>query len=127
MIGTNNIGYRKDTPEQTLAGIRSNLRTIKHQMPDAKILLLSIFPRGDGANDPVRIANAEVSAHFPALAVADPAVFHLDINQAFLDDQGNIPRELMPDLLHPNTGGYKVWAAAMEPTLSALLNDEPVQ
>ena len=33
----------------------------------------------------------------------------------------------MPDLLHPNTEGYAVWAAAMEPTLSALLKDQPVQ
>lgn len=127
MIGTNNTHVGQDAPEQTFAGIQSNLRTIQHQLPNAKILLLSIFPRGEGPEDPLRQRNEQVNAMLPALAAADPMVVHLDINEAFLDEAGRLPRELMPDLLHPNTEGYKVWAAAMEPTLSALLNDEPVQ
>lgn len=58
---------------------------------------------------------------------ADPSVVLLNINEHFLDEVGGLPRALMPDLLHPNTAGYQVWAAAIEPTLSQLLNDEPVQ
>lgn len=127
MIGTNNTHVTKDAPEETLAGIESNLRTIRHQMPNAKVLLLSIFPRGEGAEDPLRQINERVNARLPELADADSAVFLLNINEHFLDESGRLPRALMPDLLHPNTEGYKVWAAAMEPTLSALFNDEPVQ
>lgn len=127
MIGTNNTHVGEDVPEETLAGIESNLRTIRHHMPNAKVLLLSIFPRGESPEDPLRQINQQVNAQLPALAARDAAVFHLDINEQFLDDEGRLPREWMPDLLHPNTNGYEVWAAAMEPTLSQLLNDQPVQ
>ena len=127
MIGTNNTHVTKDAPEETFAGIESNLRTIRHHMPNAKVLLLSIFPRGEGPEDPLRQINEQVNAKLPELAGRDAAVFHLDINEHFLDDEGRLPREWMPDLLHPNTKGYEVWAAAMEPTLSQLLNDQPVQ
>ena len=127
MIGTNNTGTKQDAPEDTLAGIASNLRTIRYHLPNAKILLLSIFPRGEGPEDPMRKINAQVNAGLPLLADADPAVTHLDINANFLDAEGGLRRSLMPDLLHPNTEGYAVWAAAMEPTLSRLLNDEPIQ
>ena len=85
------------------------------------------LPSRGGAEDPLRQINEQVNARLPALAVADPFVSHLNINEAFLDEDGGLSRELMPDLLHLNTAGYEVWAAAMEPALSALLNDEPVQ
>lgn len=126
MIGTNNTHAGEDAPEETLAGIASNLRTIRHHLPNAKVLLLSIFPRGEGPEDTFRQINDQVNARLPELADADPAVTHLDINGQFLDDQGRLSRELMPDLLHPNTAGYRVWATAMEPFLSQLLGDSPV-
>jgi len=127
MIGTNNTQAAKDAPADTLAGIASNLRTIRFHLPNANVLLLSIFPRGAGPEDPWRKINGQINARLPALAEADPMVTHLDINQHFLDSEGNLPRELMPDLLHPNTEGYAVWAAAMEPMLSALMEDEPIR
>lgn len=127
MIGTNNTHVTRDAPEETFAGIASNLRTIRHHLPNAKVLLLSIFPRGEGPDDPLRKINEAVNARLPELAEADPAVTHLNINDRFLDDQGRLSRKLMPDLLHPNTEGYKVWAKAMEPALSRLLDDDPVK
>lgn len=126
MIGTNNTHVGQDAPEETLAGIASNLRTIRCHLPNTKVLLLSIFPRGEGPQDPLRLLNEQVNVRLPELVKADPQVMHLDINDAFLDADGRLSRELMPDLLHPNTQGYAVWAAAMEPTLSKLLNDQPV-
>ena len=30
-------------------------------------------------------------------------------------------RDLMPDALHPNLEGYRVWAEAMKPTLGKLM------
>jgi beta-glucosidase len=48
-------------------------------------------------------------------------IFYLDINKAFLNDQGVLTREVMPDLLHPEKKGYALWAQAMEPTLVKLL------
>ncbi|VGO17704.1 hypothetical protein PDESU_06306 [Pontiella desulfatans] len=127
MIGTNNSGVKNDRPEDTLAGIESNLRTIRYHLPESKILLLSIFPRGEMPDDPLRRRNEQVNLRLPALAERIPGVVHLNINEAFLDENGVLSRELMPDLLHPNTRGYQVWAEAMEPTLSELFGDEPVK
>ena len=92
MIGTNNTHVGEDAPEETLAGIASNVRTIRAQLPNAQVLLLSIFPRGEGPEDPLRQLNEQVNARLPELAAADPAVTHLDINQHFLDDDGRLPR-----------------------------------
>ena len=46
---------------------------------------------------------------------------HLDIGGKFLDAEGNLPKDIMPDALHPNAKGYQIWADAMDPTLQALL------
>ena len=48
-------------------------------------------------------------------------IVYLDINKAFLNDQGILTREVMPDLLHPEEKGYTIWAEAMEPTMIKLL------
>jgi len=42
----------------------------------------------------------------------------------FLNEDGTLKREIMPDALHPNVEGYRVWATAMEPTIRALLGEE---
>ena len=46
---------------------------------------------------------------------------HLTAPTQFLDANGKIPDSIMPDQLHPNTAGYKIWAEAMQPTLDAMM------
>lgn len=125
MIGTNNTHVSKDKAENTYKGIERIVEVLKQKLPSSKILVLSIFPRGKDHSDPLRQENQRVNKMLPSLA-DNKTVYHLDINQAFLDKDGKLSRELMPDLLHPNTKGYQVWSEAMEPTLSKLLNDTPV-
>ena len=48
----------------------------------------------------------------------------LDIGKAFLNADGTISPDIMPDYLHLTAKGYRIWADAMEPTLWKLL-DEP--
>jgi len=47
----------------------------------------------------------------------------LNINDAFLTDDGVLTKDVMPDLLHPEAPGYKLWAEAMEPTLAKMLGE----
>ena len=57
-----------------------------------------------------------------ASQVADgKMIYFLDINKAFLNERGVLTRAVMPDLLHPGTKGYELWAAAMEPTIEKLM------
>ena len=51
-------------------------------------------------------------------------VTYLDIGKAFLNDDGTISREIMPDYLHLTAKGYRIWADAMEPTLWRLLDED---
>jgi len=49
-------------------------------------------------------------------------VFFLNINKAFLAPDGTLSKDIMPDLLHPNGEGYKIWQREMQPTLDKLMH-----
>jgi lysophospholipase L1-like esterase/photosystem II stability/assembly factor-like uncharacterized protein len=120
MFGTNNTGYRKEDPVTTAAGIRRNIDELRRRLPATKILLLAIFPRGAGADDEARRINDKVNAIIAGYA-DNRHVYYLDIGQSFLQPDGTLSKEIMPDLLHPNRKGYEIWAEAMAPTLNKLL------
>jgi beta-glucosidase len=50
-------------------------------------------------------------------------VHYLDISDVFLDADGNIPRDVMSDSLHPTTKGYELWAEAVIGPLTRLLQE----
>ncbi len=120
MIGTNNTGHRRDPFEVTLGGIRLIVEELRKQLPEAKVLLLSIFPRGETAEDPLRRLNESINSQLPRLADGR-FVFHLDINEAFLNEDSRLPEAVMPDLLHPNQKGYEIWLAEIQPKVQEIL------
>ena len=122
MIGTNNTGHRQDPAKETVLGIEYIIKELRERLPQSKILLLAIFPRGATPDDELRKLNADINEMLPLLA-DDRNVFFLDINDAFLDENGNLSKDIMPDLLHPNAKGYRLWAEAMEPMVSRLLGE----
>ena len=91
-------------------------------MPESKVLLLSIFPRGATPDDKHRQLNAEINAVLPSLADGH-TVYHLDINNRFLDEEGGLSKAIMPDLLHPSADGYQIWMDAVKPTVDKLLEE----
>ncbi len=122
MFGTNNTGHRQEKPELTAAGIKRNIEELQKRLPNTKILLLAIFPRDEKPEGEARKLNASINAIIPTFA-DNKKVFFLDINNAFLDENGVLSKTIMPDLLHPNEQGYEIWAKAMEPTLLKLLKN----
>jgi beta-glucosidase len=122
MIGTNNATIREDPPETTTAGIRAILTTLRTRLPDTKILLLAIFPRGASPDDPLRRMNEAVNARLPTLADQRQVVF-LNINRRFLDGDGRLSAEIMPDFLHPSALGYRLWAEGMEEFVKKLMEE----
>ena len=122
MIGTNNSGTRKDPPEETAAGVQAIVTLLRVRLPETKILLLGIFPRGSTANDSLRRLNSTINDRLRGFANGQH-VHYLDLGHLFLDHDGRLTRDLMPDLLHPNEQGYQVWAEAMEAQLKALLGE----
>jgi lysophospholipase L1-like esterase len=122
MIGTNNAGHRQDKAEHTAAGVKAIVIELRKRLPKMKVLLLAIFPRGATADDPLRQLN-DATNKIISTYVDGKSIFFLDINKAFLTEDAVLTKDIMPDLLHPNTGGYGLWAKAMEPTIKKLMGE----
>ena len=122
MIGTNNSGKGRNADEEILAGVQAIVQQIRIRQPDTKIILLGIFPRGHAFNDQ-RGTLLQVNQ---ALARLDDGanIFYMDLGSKFIDNDGTISKNIMPDYLHPNEAGYQIWAAAIEPKLKELLGEK---
>jgi lysophospholipase L1-like esterase len=117
MIGTNNTG--RNNAEEIAEGIGAVVMELREHFPQAEILLLAVFPRGK-ANDPVRQTIAEINRKISKLDGTEH-VHYLDIGSKFLDESGNIPKDIMNDGLHPTAKGYEIWAEAVEEPLATLV------
>jgi len=111
MIGTNNLGG--NTNEEIADGIRAIIAELHKRTPDTKVLLLGIFPRGASATDRNRERIKAINAMIAKLDDGGKKVRYLDIGSKFLTEDGTLPREIMPDGLHPNEKGYTIWAEAI--------------
>ncbi|MGM9484987.1 GDSL-type esterase/lipase family protein [Roseateles sp. NT4] len=120
MIGTNNTGDRLEDPALTLAGIQKNLDEIRRRQPQAKVLLLALFPRGEKPDDLMRRHNARINALLPQLADGKQVVF-LDIGRALTNPDGTLSKDILPDWLHLSPAGYEIWARSLDTTLTPLL------
>ena len=120
MIGTNNSNQDGNTAEEIADGIKAICWKMQQKLPKTKILILAIFPRGPSYRLNVKTNRASELAS----QIADGEMIHyLNINEKFLEDDGTLPKDIMPDLLHPNERGYKIWAEAIEPKIAELMND----
>ena len=118
MIGTNNTGSQ--TAPEIAEGVGAVVLEMRRDFPDAKILLLAIFPRsipGDPVRDKINEANKII-----ARLDDQKHVFYLDIGAKFLDDKGVfLPDSFRPDNLHPLAKGYDIWGQAVQAKLAELL------
>lgn len=122
MIGTNNSNGKDNTAEEIGDGIIAICKKLRKELPKMKILILAVFPRAEKPC-PQREKNAKAS--LLASKIADGRMIHyLDINKNFLTEDGTLPKDIMPDLLHPNANGYKIWAEAMEPKIAELMGEK---
>lgn len=134
MIGTNNTGHvgraQKElngaiyasSAEQTAEGVKAIVGKLQAKAPEAKILLLGIFPRGEKPTDAMRQQNEATNAIIAKLADGKQVHF-MDIGKTFLQPDGTLTREVMPDLLHLSEKGYDMWAEAIDPKIKELLGE----
>ena len=125
MIGTNNAGQIVPLPaaEQTAEGVKAIVERVRAKLPETKVLLLGIFPRGPNNDDPLRQVNAKVNEIISKLGDGQH-VFFLDIGPKFLGADGSLSTDIMPDLLHLNAASYETWAKAIEPMVTKLMGEK---
>lgn len=132
MIGTNNTGHQgrpaaehggvayASSAEQTAEGVKMILDILGEKLPEAKVLLLGIFPRGATKEDAMRKQNIATNNLISGFA-DNQRVFYMDIGNTFLKPDGTLPKEIMPDLLHLSAQGYQMWADAIEGKVKELM------
>ena len=102
-------------------GARQSPQVRKQLRSNSSLLAVSA---NVGVPDECHILNL-LDAHYgcqrPGLLVAPEHNTFVDLTPKFLDADGNIPKEIMPDGLHPNTKGYEIWAASMQPLLDEMM------
>jgi lysophospholipase L1-like esterase len=122
MIGTNNTAG--NTAEEITAADVKIVQQIHEKLPEAKLLLLGIFPRGADPADPkVAPLREKITSINQELAKLDDGskTRYLDIGSRFLDADGKIPMDVMKDALHPTPKGYQIWVDAMQPLLDEMM------
>jgi beta-glucosidase len=122
MIGTNNSNGDDNTPGQIADGVAAIVQTLRQRLPGTKILLLGIFPRGENFN-PQRGKLAQINQVLQKLDDGKD-VFYMDIGYRFLNSDGILAAEIMPDYLHLSKPGYEIWAQAIEPKLAQLMGEK---
>ena len=124
MIGTNNMGWGTDTPQQTGDGIKTIVLNLKETYPEMEVLVLGVFPRRRKLDHPHRKRIIALNALLPDLLKGMKGVTFLDIGPAFLDEAGFLSPEMMPDGTHPSEKGHEVWTAAIMPELKRMLGTD---
>jgi arylsulfatase A-like enzyme len=116
MIGTNNTGHKMQSPQEVAEGIEETARTLGWLMPETKVLLLGVFPRGAEPTDPMRVNNRQINERIASLHDGQ-RVFYLNLDQQFLEEDGSLSPGVMPDYLHLSEEGYLRWAEGISPVL----------
>ena len=126
MIGTNNSNKNKDgtdmySDNDILEGVVAIVNQIRARQPETKIVLLGIFPRAKTFS-PQRGRLLEINQVLAKLEDGKH-IFYLDFGSQYVELDGTISKDIMPDALHPNAAGYQIWAKAMEPLLRNFLGE----
>jgi lysophospholipase L1-like esterase len=115
MIGTNN----GNNESEILEGVTAIIQQIRSRLPETKIILLGIFPRGKTFS----VQRGKLLQVNQALEKLDDGktLFYVDIGSQLIEADGSISTGMMRDALHPGERGYEIWAEAIEPKLKELL------
>lgn len=114
LIGTNNV---QDTPEEIADGVKAVIAATQKKFNGIKIVLLSILPNAR--------ATEKMSATNMLLAPLDDQrnIYYLDL-AAQLPPVGDNWKGMSKDKLHLSVEGYEIWASALGPLLSTIMNQK---
>ena len=114
MIGTNNLRGADASANTTdvAEGVATIIKLLRTKLPDTKILVYGIFPRGEKVTSEFRSKILQCNQFINKLEDGK-MIFFRDIGCQFIDDKGTISKEIMPDFLHLTPKGYEIWGNAI--------------
>lgn len=122
-IGTNNTSdtpnARRNTPEEIADGIRAIIRRVRARTPEARIVLMAVFPREQKPDHPRRDHIAGINRLLAEFGQV-PGITVLDLGPRMVQPDGTLPAEIMGDFCHPTEKGYRIWGEALAPLLGAV-------
>uniref|UniRef100_A0A3P9IZD2 Platelet-activating factor acetylhydrolase IB subunit alpha2 n=1 Tax=Oryzias latipes TaxID=8090 RepID=A0A3P9IZD2_ORYLA len=120
-VGTNNHGH---TAEQVAGGILAIAQMLTTRLPKAKIVVLSLLPRGERPNllrEKNATVNGLVRSWLPRLRQA----LFLDVSREFVHSDGAISPQDMFDYLHLTAAGYRTISKPLSDLLLQILEETP--
>lgn len=117
LIGTNNIGHRKDKASDCAANTKALVELIRKKCPASRILLLGILPRMEPALAPVI---EETNKLYAKIADGRLVVF-ANPGEILKETDSTFPRkEFMSDTVHLNAKGYEALGGELSKILGRL-------
>jgi len=118
LIGTNDLGAGRP-PAEAAEGIRETLLQLRTQLPQTRILLLGLWPRGASPNDWLR--QEVIQTNNLAQSCADGGmVTYADIGGVLLEPNGVLSKDISPDYLHFTAAGYRRLVPQLDPLIDRL-------
>lgn len=111
MVGTNDLGHRA-TVEQVVRGNENVLFRLRHELPDARLIVCSVLPRERERGEWIRQVNIHVRQFAPTVK-AD----FLDLWPVFAEEDGELKPDFTSDRLHLTDAGYGAWLEQLRPLL----------
>lgn len=119
LIGGTN-GSNNDSPEEVASAVKKIIGTVREKCPTAKVLLLSVPPRGETPST-IRTRHMSVNPYLAKLDDDGKTVRFVDLASKYLKPDGTVPKDLMPDFFHLSEKGYQVWADTVADPLHELM------
>ena len=111
LIGTNDVANRRAV-EQVVRNIETILANLRTALPDARILVQSVLPRGREYAEFVK----EINRHVWQFAATVKAHF-LDLWPVMAEPDGELNPAYTDDRLHLNDAGYQALLSELVPAL----------
>ncbi|QGV67215.1 lipase [Clavibacter nebraskensis] len=112
--GTHDLGAARRGPEATVRALETILAQLRRDLPAARIVVLTVPPRGREHAERIRVVNVHIRQYAPAVRAE-----HVDLWPALGFGDGELDPTLTDDRLHLNDDGAQAVRAVLAPVLAA--------
>ena len=112
--GTHDLGAARRGPEETVRALETILAHLRRDLPTARLVVLSVPPRGREHAERIRVVNVHIRQYAPAVRAE-----HVDLWPALGFGDGELDPTLTDDRLHLTDDGAAAVRAVLAPVLPA--------